>query len=284
MTNMNSNNILIQKKHSSEPLKNGNPHYIHNNNAHELYLFLKGDVSFNIDGHIYKLEPLDLLIINNKEVHRTIIHSNVPYERIFIYIDPITLSKLNFEKYDLMGIFENRKPGYGNKINHQIVIENSLAKYFEDIYEWSNSDLPEKYPMMFSILIQLIVKIGSISPSNIEEERIKEAASYNGKIYLILNYISANLHRKITLDELEKKFFINKYYLCHLFKQVTGFTFTEYISHKKVSLAKELLQNGIAINIVWTSLGFEDYSSFFRTFKKIANDSPQQYIEKHAKM
>lgn len=282
MTNISENDIIIRKHYTTDPLTGKKHHYVHTNEGHELYLLLNGDVSFNIDGHLYKLSPYDLLIINNKEIHRTIINSNIPYERIYIYVNPSIISRLNFEKYNLLQIFENKKFGYGNKIEHDLVTKNGIPQYFEEIHKWSKSNAPEKSAMMLSILIQLIVKINNILPSDEVDEKVKDAANYNGKIYLILNYISSNLNKKITLDELEKNFHINKYYFCHLFKKVTGFTFTEYINFKKISLAKDLLEKGCAINTVCLNLGFEDYSNFYRIFKRIAGVSPQQFIEKHS--
>lgn len=273
--------IIIRKFYTENPTKK--PHYAHTNDGHELYLLLNGDVSFSIDGQIYKLEPYDLLIISNKEIHRTIIHSDVPHERIYIYFDPQEIAKFNTQKYDLLQIFEARKLGFGNKIGRELIEKYDIPQYFQQIYEWNKSILPEKNAMMLSILIQLIIKVSSAFTYPVEEEKVKEDASYNGKIYLILSYISTNLHKKITLEELEKNFFINKYYLCHLFKEMTGFTILEYITYKKIYAAKELLKKTYAINEVCVKLGFEDYSNFYRSFKKVAGISPQQYVKNYVK-
>jgi AraC-like DNA-binding protein len=275
--------ISIRKMYTENPLKNKRTHYAHSNDGYELYLLLKGDVSFSIDGQIHKLEPYDLLLINNKEIHRTIIHSDVPHERVYIYFNPNIVAQFSSEKFNLLNIFENRELGHGNKIGQELVKNSIIPNYFEQIYEWSKNDMPEQKIMMMSTLVQLIVKVSNIFSHNEIDEKIRDDASYNGKIYVVLNYISSNLHRKITLDELEKNFYINKYYLCHLFKKVTGFTLMEYITYKKVSIAKEFLQKGNPINVVCTNLGFEDYSSFYRIFKKIVGISPQEYVEKYTK-
>jgi AraC-like DNA-binding protein len=283
MNLINDNDVTIRKVYTENPLKRKDSHYVHTNDGHELYLLLKGDVSFSIDGQIHKLSPYDLLIINNKEIHRTIVHSDIPHERIYLYFNPSIVARLNSEKLNLLKIFEDRKLGYGNKIDQKLVRESNIPEYILQIYEWSKSDLPEKNAMIMSILVQLIVKVTNIFSYNELDEKIREDSSYNGKIYHILNYISANLHRKITLDELEKNFYINKYYLCHLFKKVTGFTLIEYVTYKKVTLAKDYLLKGYAINTICMSLGFEDYSSFYRIFKKIVKISPQKYLEKYTK-
>jgi YesN/AraC family two-component response regulator len=132
---------------------------------------------------------------------------------------------------------------------------------------------------MVSILLQLIVKINTICSAKDEEDAgTRKDVGYNEKIYQIIRYISSNLDQKITLDELEKIFFIDKYYLCHLFKNITGYTVIEYMNYKKILSAKEQLKNGKPISEVWVQLGFLNYSGFYRAFKKIAGMSPQEYM------
>lgn len=273
----NSHGIII-RKHYSEKNNSANYH-LHSNPGHEIYLLLQGDVSFSIDGQIYKVNPYDIILISNQEIHKVIANSNVPHERLYIYFNPSYFSQFSNPEYNILKAFEERKLGFGNIIDHEIVIQNNLHSLMEDIYKCYHSQVPEKEAMIISLLIQLLIKINSIYLYNEEFKDItKKDFNYNGKLYSILNYISCNLDKKITLEELENKFFINKYYLCHLFKNITGFTVLEYINYQKISAAKELLRQGTPINDIWTKLGFKDYSSFYRTFKKSTDVSPKQYL------
>lgn len=269
---------VIIRKHLTDKNTKTN-HRIHLNDGHEIYLFLEGDVSFNIEGSIYKLAPNDLLLISNQEIHRAIVNKEVPHERMYIYFDPDYIDRFIGNKiYSLLQMFEERKNGFANKISGKYVEQYNLRKYFDDIYMWSKSDQPEKEIMMVSILLQLIVKINTIYTINQEVDgSIEEDVQYNDKIYEIIRYISQNLDKKISLDELEKKFFIDKYYLCHLFKEVTGYTLVDYMNYKKVLSAKEQLRAGRPISEVWIQFGFLNYSSFYRTFKKISGMSPSEY-------
>ncbi|MBE5960458.1 MAG: helix-turn-helix domain-containing protein [Lachnospiraceae bacterium] len=274
--------IIVRKIRSDK--NSSTEHRIHTNDGHELYLLLQGDVSFSIDGCIYKLVPGDMLMISNKEIHKTIVNKEIPHERIYIYFDPDFMSQFDISSYDLLQMFENRRLGFGNKISADLVQENKVYCYFEEIYRWYQSDSPERQIMMVSILLQLLVKVNTICSKNDGEDiRIQKNEGYNDKIYRIIRYISSNLDRKISLEELEKQFFINRYHLCHLFKNITGFTVIEYINYKKVLAAKEQLKKGKQIAEVWVFLGFEDYSSFYRSFKKIVGISPKEYLNNAAK-
>lgn len=274
----NETSIIVRRIYTES--SNNSDYKIHTNDGHELYLLLQGDVSFSIDGCIYKLEPNDMLLISNKEIHRPIVNTNIPFERIYIYFDPDYFGQLCDPGYDLMRMFENRRLGFGNKINKEIVKENNLSSYFIEMYQWYQSKAPERQTMLIALLLQLLVKINTICSVEMgEKNNVRQDLGYNEKIYQIIRYISSHLDRKVSLNELENKFFINKFHLCHLFKKITGFTLLEYMNYKKVLEAREKLKKGRPVGEVWVNLGFDDYSSFFRTFKKITGISPKEYLK-----
>ena len=88
-----------------------------------------------------------------------------------------------------------------------------------------------------------------------------------------------NLDEKFTLDSLSSRFFISKYYLCHEFKRVVGVSCLEYIRQKRVQEAGKRLMGGEAVNDAWLNLGFTDYLSFYRSFKKVTGVSPNEYAD-----
>lgn len=53
-----------------------------------------------------------------------------------------------------------------------------------------------------------------------------------------------------------------------------GITLNEYITQKRIMLAKEYLMGGIPPSQVYSKVGFWDYSSFYRAFKKTLGYSP----------
>lgn len=273
----NDDSIIIKRIYTEKGKKP--PHRIHVNDGYELYLLLEGDISFSIDGHMYKLAPYDLLLISNKEVQRTFVNSDLPYERMYIYFDVDLLNMFSTSSYSLLQELEECRKVFGNRIDHEIIRQNDIYNYFLEIYKWYRSTSPERQIMMVSILLQCLVRINTIYKADRNRESfLRRNEEYNEKIYAIIRYISMNLDKKITLEELEKRFYINRYHLCHLFKEITGFTVIEYVNYKKVLLAKEELQKGKAVSEVWGHLGFEDYSSFYRIFKKLSNLSPKQYL------
>lgn len=81
---------------------------------------------------------------------------------------------------------------------------------------------------------------------------------------------------------LAQKFFISSYYLSHQFKDVTGFTLTDYIQMTKVRNVQAMLINtSIPITEAALNCGFNSFSQFNRVFRKHIGLSPSQYRKRH---
>jgi len=128
---------------------------------------------------------------------------------------------------------------------------------------------------MKAFFIQMLIKINQVL-SKYNNSLIHDH-KFAPKIVTILNYINNNLDKKITLDILQKKFFLNKYYLSRTFKKNTGFTIIEYVIYKRIIWAMELLISGKTALDVAHTVGFGDYSTFFKAFKNITGCSPSRY-------
>lgn len=264
---------IIHRKYDTSPPNNIFTLHIHD--FYELYFFLQGDITYNIEGKKYKINTGDLLIINNEELHRPIFNSDNIYERITVHFNPWYICKYNTEEYSLLSCFKDRNPGQYNKITKNKVIEN----YFQKISKYMQKKSKEIPIMIETLFIQLLIKINELFHK--QKKKGKESTNYNDRVLKIINYINKNLEKRITLNLLAKKFALDKYYLSHLFKENTGFSLLQYVINKKIMKAKGLLSSGFSCGEVCDKLSFGDYSNFYKTFKKKLGVSPSEYKKKN---
>ena len=102
---------------------------------------------------------------------------------------------------------------------------------------------------------------------------------YSNKLICeILIYIDENIKNKITIEELEIKFFYNRYYIMKLFKKEIGLTIVEYINSIRIYNSILLIKNNDSnfINIAFKN-GFYSLEYFSETFKQITNLNPRKF-------
>ena len=98
------------------------------------------------------------------------------------------------------------------------------------------------------------------------------------KIYSITSFIHAHYTEDLSLEFLAHKFYISSCYLSHQFKNVTGFTLTEYIQMTRVRNVQSILINTqIPVTEAAIACGFSSFSQFNRVFQKHIGMSPTQY-------
>ena len=131
----------------------------------------------------------------------------------------------------------------------------------------------ERFESVLDVLVEkLNQNSGEIVPSTEEQPRYSELVDQ------IIDFIKENIHKKITLTEIADKFYLNKNYLCSLFHEETGKTFSSFMTDLRIDRAKHLLEySDSTIAQIAESLSYCDNYYFAKVFKKKAGVSPNSY-------
>lgn len=97
----------------------------------------------------------------------------------------------------------------------------------------------------------------------------------------VFRYIHMHLTEDLTLEQLEKEFFISRYHICREFKKMTGQTPHAYIVKARLDLCCKYIEQGIPIREVYEKGGFGGYNHFFRAFKKEYHMTPMEYYKNY---
>ncbi len=265
-------------------VKNYDCHY---HDFHKILLFFSGDVDYFIEGITYRLEPRDILLIGAGDVHRPIIRSAAPYERIILYVSSDFLVSCADDKYSLETCFQKQLPirssgrtdiPQDKKTEPFPVLRTSSAsvpalfKLCEKL-EASLSDR-EYAAELYSrtLLLQFLIQLNRSFLT--DSFRYIETGSSHRKITEILHYINEHLDSDLSIDALSRQFFISRRYLMQIFQQETGYSIGKYINAKRLFWARDKIRHGMSLTDACFSSGFHHYSTFTRSYYRMFRTTP----------
>lgn len=124
-------------------------------------------------------------------------------------------------------------------------------------------------------LIQILTCYADLANKS---ENIKTIDKIESIIQKIIKYLDMHYMDNVTLDIIESEFFLNRYYIAHTFKEITGYTVIEYLQYRRIIEAqKQLRETQREIVEICYDCGFNNIQHFCRVFKKIARTTPFKY-------
>ncbi|MCI5604910.1 MAG: AraC family transcriptional regulator [Clostridia bacterium] len=249
----------------------------HSHHYYEFLLFLSGDASYMIENSSYKANSGDIFITRPGELHTISFNSDAPYERYFIQVSGDWISML---PYDLLRAIDSFESGANNYIPASLAEQYGLIDFFKNIYPYLENktelNLPENQAMVRCYIIQFLAKLNMLFKN---EAKSFYNTNENKAVVKIKNYINKNFINGISLDKLAEHMYMNKYYMCHMFKEETGLTIKEFVNTRRIAMAKQLLPKYKSVKDLYSACGFNDYSAFYKTFKRFTGVSPMEFLK-----
>lgn len=238
----------------------------HYHDFDKIVLFISGKVNYMIEGKTYELKPYDIVFVNHNAIHRPEIDVTVPYERIIVYISPNFIKDYRTGDYDLSYCFQKAQTENSNVLRMHTLGKTTL---FDSVValEQSFSDSAYASSLYRQLLfLEFMIHLNRAALSN--DLEYLNTSTCNSKIMDLLAYINEHLAEDLSIDHLAQTFYISRYHMMRLFKEEMGYTIGNYISYKRLSLAKELIEKGMPVTQACLDCGFKDYSTFSRAYKK----------------
>lgn len=259
--------------HTRDEVPNPEHFKLHYELGYEILLFLEGNGTYIIEGNRYELSPNSLLIMNSTELHALSISPDHPYERIVLTLKKDFLPPFLSHGVDFFRSIKYRKLGHGNLIQGELVEKNGLLEHYHKLRRLLARPGPEEEFVAKCVLVELLASINSIKEKELLDAQLHKPAMT--KVGELLEYINGNLNEALTLDALAERFFLTKYHLCHIFKEATGYSINQYISYKRIHMADALMLEGYTPTQACFMSGFNSYSNFYKSYRKLTGRSPR---------
>ena len=96
----------------------------------------------------------------------------------------------------------------------------------------------------------------------------------------ITAYVDANLTEKITLKVISAHCGVSVSTVTQLFQKRASMTFHDFITQRRMEMAKKLISENMPLEQVGKEVGYRDHSTFYRAFRRYFELSPREYRAK----
>lgn len=251
------------------------PHW---HTAMEIILPLENYYDADVNKAFYHIQPGEILVIPMSELHSLTAPENG--KRFIFLFDMTMITKLkSFSGLQPLLL----QPLYITRDAYPQVYDATHATLMQikDEYFRQNEFAELK---IYSLLLNLFVELGQnylqkhdlFSNIGIPKQR-----EYAKKFSNILNYIDTHYTEDLNLENVAALAGFSKFHFSRLFKQYTSLTFNEYLNHRRLKAAGELLTvPDLSITEIALRSGYTSLSTFNRLFKQIKHCTPTEYRAK----
>lgn len=159
---------------------------------------------------------------------------------------------------------------------------NDLEQTLEELLDAYNQKKDFYSSLIKGNIVKLITLIIEQFQTTVSESQNALFSKYRSAINAALRYIDEHYTEKIYLEDICKMALMSPSSFSYIFRRSSGTTFTEYLQHKRILKAKELLlETNASIMEISEQSGFSDTAYFNRVFKKTVGVSPGQFRRDH---
>lgn len=244
---------------------------IHVHDCCEVFLCLTNGNHFLIDGKLYSADENDLFIISHVQSHKVLPNNLNDFKRYSLHIHPSFITKNSTSTTNLSKCFFNE-----NKVNKIKISEHDASnlihifKKLEKSYDFGDDIYKNSH------VIDVLLTVNELCSVDGTEIKID-----NSSLQLAIDYINGNFDKDLSLACIAKNAYVSVNKLCSLFKENLNTTVIKFLTSRRLTNAKKMLESGCTLTETALASGFNDYANFIRVFKTAVGISPGKYAKQH---
>lgn len=224
----------------------------------ELQFCDEGEGRVLLDGVHIPFRKGDAVAVNGGMIHRTetertLVYSCLIFDSAFCQRAGIDIGNISFEPH-----FKSEK----------------VAELFGRIrIAYEDRQAPCRTARLQLLSLELLIELCEHHTAKCVSFR----STAHGVVKHAISYIRTHFREKISLADVARGIYVNKYVLSRRFKEVTGQTVVEYLNSYRCMHAAELLEKGAGVGEAARSSGFSNLSFFAKCFQKYMGSLPKNW-------
>lgn len=234
---------------------------LHTHAEYEILYLKSGKLQYIEDSSLYNVTSDSLILTRPGKLHS------------------VSFEGTSYDRYDILFDVSELNLSILNKIPDKLTVIScesypNLSSLFEkmDLF-FTHFAEDELYNILHCLVEELFY---TIIAYGIKPDENDESMIYYSTLTKAISYIDTNIAGDLSLDIICEHLHITKSYLHRIFMEKLHVSPKKYINIKRFSQAQNAIRLGSNPTAIYSQLGFSDYSTFFRGYKKHYGYSPSE--------
>jgi AraC-like DNA-binding protein/quercetin dioxygenase-like cupin family protein len=226
---------------------------------YEMLLFLEGGLSYVVEDRKFPVTPYTLILVPPNTYHFAVPEGEGAYWRYMLAFKARAVGAGLLEKL------------FAQSGCYRLEEDHPVVQSFRQLHALRTEALADYDDLLLQntctqILLGLLAR-----------QRMSEAEGSGAQRtldYPLIDYIEENLTAIRSVEEIAEHFFVSASTISHHFKSRMGISIMKYIRHKRLLLAKALLEKGEKPQKAAEKAGFREYSTFYKAYLRQFGTAP----------
>lgn len=240
---------------------------MHSHSVYEFHFMLNGETEIELEGKENFTLGKNHFIIIPPSLKHAIKSESKDFKKILISFD-LDITENGDEFYSLVIKLMRTPTPYKCSVH--------MTKLFSIISDIINSDIHDKYNMVFCLLISYIIEFCNVIA---EKQDIKNnKIGMDNRVDAAIQFIKNNLSLSITTADVAKSVYVSPKHLSRIFKEELGQSPAEYIRMAKNEyICKLLAETNLTLSDIAELVGVPDSAALIKRFKRVEGKTPIKY-------